>query len=498
MSTPSLKLNALSNWASLAVNVLIGLLLTPFIIRSLGKTGYGVWTLVCSFVGYYGMLDLGVRSAVTRYIARYSVQRDGKALNEVANTALVMFCSVGSLALVFSFLLAGPLADFFKIDPAHRTDFVRLVWILGVTTCISFPSGVFSAIVTAREHFVAKNVVVVLEESMRAVLTVLFVTAGWGLVGVGMAPLTAAVAGAVCNLVLFRRYAGDIRVRLRYAEKKTLGMLLTYGGVTTVIVIADILRINLDSFVIGRWVGVEAVGVYGVAALVIRYMARVITSGMGVLNPRFASLEGRGDTERLQTLLLRSLRVAGILSLGMSFLAATFGPRFIVIWAGEEYAGAVPVLIILSTSYAFALAQNPGIALMYAVNKHHYYAFYTILEAIANVVLSILLATRYGIIGVALGTAIPLLAVKCLVMPIYVSKIGGVTLSQYLKAFYLPVLVISLFVLASYALDLKTLLVHCPLIEYVLIFVAFGVAYLTASFLSLSHFKPKARPHIGS
>ena len=65
MANPSLKVNALSNWVSLGVNVIIGFVLTPFIIRSLGKTGYGIWTLVCSFVGYYGLLNLGVGSAIT-------------------------------------------------------------------------------------------------------------------------------------------------------------------------------------------------------------------------------------------------------------------------------------------------------------------------------------------------------------------------------------------------------------------------------------------------
>ena len=87
---PSLKINSISNYASLFVQIAVGFFLTPFIISHLGQTGYGIWVLVGSFVGYYGLLNLGVSSAIVRYIARYSAQKNTSSLNETANTALVM------------------------------------------------------------------------------------------------------------------------------------------------------------------------------------------------------------------------------------------------------------------------------------------------------------------------------------------------------------------------------------------------------------------------
>ncbi len=63
---PSLLINALSSWAGLGVNIVVGLLLLPFVVAKLGQTGYGVWMLVGSIIGYYGLLDLGVSSAVSR------------------------------------------------------------------------------------------------------------------------------------------------------------------------------------------------------------------------------------------------------------------------------------------------------------------------------------------------------------------------------------------------------------------------------------------------
>ncbi len=64
-------------------------------IAHLGTGGYGIWVLVSSFVGYYGLMNLGVGSAVTRYVARYAGQGDMQELSKVASTAMLMFCCTG-------------------------------------------------------------------------------------------------------------------------------------------------------------------------------------------------------------------------------------------------------------------------------------------------------------------------------------------------------------------------------------------------------------------
>jgi len=478
MRKPSLKINALSNWAALATSIAVGFFLTPFIIRSLGVSGYGIWTLVMSFVGYYGLLNLGIGSAITRYIARYSAQGNRKALSEVASTVLVMFTITGTLVIVVSFAFADAIATFFNVEAADRSHFSNLVRIVSITVGLSFPGSVFAGIVTAREHYVAKNVTVVFQEIFRAGLTVLFLNLGWGILGVGLAPLISETMGGVINFVLFRVFAADIHLRMVCVHWNTLRMLLVYGGVTTIISIADIMRINLDSFVIGKWMTMDAVGIYGVAALLIRYMMKVIASATGVLGPRFASLEGRGDHAEIIQLLLRSLRIAALLSFGMAFFAIAFGPRFILLWAGEPYGAAVPVLVIISIAYASALSQNPSLGLMYALNKHHYYAFYTLIEALANVGLSILLVRHYGIIGVALGTAVPMLIVKCVIMPIYVSRIANVPLRAYLRAFALPGLSVVILSVVFYACRLDTVVLHRSVAWYLTVLGAFGAGYV--------------------
>lgn len=463
---PSLKINAISNWATLGVNIVIGFLLTPFIISHLGKNGYGIWTLIGSFIGYYGLLNLGVGSAVMRYVARYAGQGDEKALNETVSTAILMFCCTGALTIVISFFIAGPLARFFNVKPEHFNDFRYVVWIIGLATGFGFPGSVFGVVVRAHERFIVANFASIATTLVRVCLVVYLLLSGMGLLGVAFATLGTQLFAFAANYFLCRYFTSWVHVRFASAKLRVLRMFIVYGGITVVISIADIMRLNLDRCVIGKMVGLTDVGVYSVAALIIRYMTQLVTSGMGVLVPRFAALDGVKEHTKLQSLFLRSLSLSAILAFGSSMLAIIFGGRFITWWVGKEFDGAIPVLMIIAIAYAFALSQNPSIGLMYALKKHHYYAIATIIEAVANVVLSILLAPKYGIIGVALGTAIPMLIVKVFVMPVYMSRIVGINILSYLKPFVTPCILAGFMIVLSHILGAFKFLGECKPIVF--------------------------------
>ena len=50
--------NIFSNWASYLVTAVVGFFLAPYVVHQLGNTGYGLWTLVLSLTGYFGLLTL--------------------------------------------------------------------------------------------------------------------------------------------------------------------------------------------------------------------------------------------------------------------------------------------------------------------------------------------------------------------------------------------------------------------------------------------------------
>src|SRR6266853_2852940 len=79
----------------------------PFIVHSLGDRMYGIWALVATLVGYYGLLDLGLSSAVSRYLAAALGAGNQEQCNRVFNTSLRIFAALGVVVLVVGCISAA-------------------------------------------------------------------------------------------------------------------------------------------------------------------------------------------------------------------------------------------------------------------------------------------------------------------------------------------------------------------------------------------------------
>ncbi len=436
---PSIKLNALSQWFSYGVNALTMLALTPFIVHKLDVAGFGVWRFALTFVGYYGFLNIAVSSSVTRYVARYAGNGDEKSLNETVSTALAIYGFSAVIAVLVSFTFAGDIVGFFdKTPPDLITDFKHVIWILGVTTGVGFIMSLLGAIVGAHEHYVAVSLTGVGINLLRAGLTVLFLMKGLGLVGVAWANLIPTVVGIPINYVICRCLAPAAKITVRYARWDVLRTLTVYGATAVVIVLADMLRTQIDSTVIGKLLGFEEVAIYSIAGSLLSQIVSFTIAGLGVLTPRFAHLDGKGHMEELQRLFVKSLHYSALLGFGLCTLAFIWGGNFIRLWVGPTFNRSIPVLWILALAWITDLAQCPAVGMMYALNKHRFYAGACMLEGVLKLGLTLILVKHYGIIGAAVASAVAMVTLRVLVQPIYVAPIVGLSLREYLEPFLLP------------------------------------------------------------
>ncbi len=488
-SQPSVVINALSTWVFAVINILVVLLLTPFVIGMLGQNGYGIWVLVQSFSGFYGLINVGAAAAITRYVAAYASQKEYESLNEVAGTALAMFCVTALAVASIAFFLGGPLAGFFNgVDEENVVQFKHVVWIIGASVGVGFISGVFGGILAAHERYVLCNLLNLGITLLRVFLTVLFLLLGKGLIGVAFASLFSTIVGLLVFFWACKKVLPHVSVRFSSAKWRVWRTLIIYGSGSFLVVVADRLIIDVDNVVIGRWVDVDSIAIYGIAAIIVRRVLRLISSGLSVLTPRFAALEAKGHYDEIRALFLKSQTLSTLISFGACTLLFTFGERFIVLWVGEAFQMSSVVLMILLVSYAISLSQNPSIRLMYAVNKHYYYALATIIEGILNITISIALVKRYGIIGVAWGTTISTLIIKVLFQPIYVSRLIGISLWQYLKFLVIIPVISASMIIPANLWGLQNWLSSYEWLGLVVMVGVGGIAYVLVSALAVRLF----------
>ncbi|MHC4543151.1 MAG: oligosaccharide flippase family protein [Planctomycetota bacterium] len=419
---PSLVINAVSNWIALGVNLIVGFLLIPYIIKRLGVAEYGIWTLIISIIGYYGLLDMGVTAAIMRYVARYAGQKDYRALNEAVNTALSIFAAVGCLVIVMSVFAAEPLARFFNIESGVYMSFKWVVWLLGITTGFTFTHSVLGVVILAHERFVIGNTIRIILTVLRAAASVTVLYYGGGLIGLGWVYAGIAILAITANLIVINLYFKHVKIRIGKFNKTLARALLSFGFFSFVIKIGMLLRTKLGAVVIGKFLDMDSVGVYGVSALLFAYLARLTISCSGVTQPRLAALAGQDSGKIFADVVLRYSVFVANFTVGTALVAFLLCKDFLRIWLPENFKD-INTTAMAFYILVFGLVPNliSGVSsnALEALKKHPYCALQTIIEMAANLILSVLLVVRFGIIGVAIGIAIPAFMAKLVSQSIY-------------------------------------------------------------------------------
>jgi O-antigen/teichoic acid export membrane protein len=417
---------------NMAAAALVSLLIMPFVIHKLGDRLYGVWALVATFVGYYGLFELGLSPAVVRFFSKGIGEGDEVECNRVFNTALRIYSALAVVALGASVLIAF-MAPWITRNTEDATLLRKLMLILGVTLAIQFPSRVFTGVLQAYWRYDRIATLDLLSLIFRTTLVIAVLLAGYKVLGMALAALAATLPSLVLSVHFTFKEAPFLRIDSAYWRGATAKLLFSFSGFSLIIHLSDLLRFQVDNFVVATFVSLAAVTHYRIGGALGQYFYGFMEAFMGSFIPVFSRKEGAKDYEGIRRILIFTSRLA---ICGASFIAfgmIAWGKPFIARWVGPQYLDAYPVLVVLVLSYYFALAQAPGVNLIFGMSKHKLLALLTLVEGLANLGLSIVLARKYGMIGVAVGTLIPITISKIIIQPIYVCRVAGMDYFKYVR-----------------------------------------------------------------
>jgi O-antigen/teichoic acid export membrane protein len=239
---------------------------------------------------------------------------------------------------------------------------------------------------------------------------------------------------------------------LFFVNKESFLELWNYGIFGFFANIADRIIFFTDTFVIGAFINSVAITYYSIGASVMPYLARVISSVTWPLLQIAIGYDSLRAENEMEKLYMRGSRYVGALvGLIISSLFVA-GEDFIKNWMGEKYFTGTPfassgvILFILLTSHFFFLSQSLGRQIIFARRKNKNYALILGVEAACNLILSIVLVKKYSIVGVAIGTLIPMMITDGIVVPWYVSKLVSVNFLVFLIKSSIPNVILTIIV----------------------------------------------------
>src|SRR4051812_22980677 len=141
--------NVASNWTGFLVNAAVTLALTPYLLHSLGVGRYGIWILASSIVGYYGLLDVGIRAGVTQHLTRFIAIRDFRRASEVISTAVVLLSMLAVVMVMLSLAAALFVPRLFEFEADTAREAAWCILFVGTSSAVQFAFAPFGAVFLA-------------------------------------------------------------------------------------------------------------------------------------------------------------------------------------------------------------------------------------------------------------------------------------------------------------------------------------------------------------
>ncbi len=437
--------------ADVATQVLAALWITPLLIHALGPR-YGVWVIVLTLVSYIDIFDLGLTSAVTRYVSRALGRNDLDEARDTVRSAFSLLAIFGGGCLLIVAALAWG-APFFIRDAAQSGPVRSLILILGCTVALSFPTRVFTGVLEAFVRYECTTFTSIARTVLTNLALAAVLRAGGGLVPVVLVSASGGLLQRALNYFFARRTLPGMKLFPLRSAAASRASLLSYGGKNFQMKLIELVRFRIDNLVVAGFLGAAQVPAYSIGMSLIRYFREFIECFGGVLMPVFSHADGSGNRDRLRAQFSAATKASAVLSTFVAGSLALYGDFFIARWLGPGFRDSYLVMLLLAGPFLIAMAQNPGIYMLYGLSKQDRLLRLNIAEAFLNLALSLLLVTRLGIFGVALGTAISLLLTKLFVQPYILCQESGLPLrAYYLEMLALPMLVTAAPMLAFYAL----------------------------------------------
>lgn len=388
---------------NLIITIVISFFMMPFLIHNLGDETYGLWVLIGSLMGYYMVVDFGLLSATQRFLAKHLDNSD--ELSEVINTS---FC-VLSIMSCFAFVLTVGLwsiADSLITNQSFVPTLETLILILGLKTILTLPFMVFNGMLSAKLRFDIASYIEIGKNIIRTALVILYVTQDYGIITLAIITLLTELAAFMVIFFCAYKIYPEAKYGLKHYNSSTAKNLFQFGKYTFLSETSNLLKFKVDDVVISKFIGLAAITTYAVAFSLFNYAGQFISNLVGGLVTIFTTNIKHGN-QALRSKLLLFTEICTLVATYFSVMMLLLGNSFITLWVGDGYAESYDVLFIFCFILLITASTRVCVPLIYALAVHKRLAYWNLIEGVLNLIISIILAQKYGVIGVAIGSLIP-------------------------------------------------------------------------------------------
>lgn len=439
-SSKQIRYGALLSYASIFINIIAGILYTPWMIKQIGQADYGLYSLSLSIIGFF-TIDFGLGESVARFLSKYNIENQHEKKKDFLGITFKLYLVIDILiliSLVIIYLFAGKIYAELTVGELEK---FRVVFIIASFYAIgSFPFQPLKGILISHEQFVFSKTMDVVHRILTVSTLIIVLLMGFRLYAL---VIVNAVTGFITiGLKLYYVFNKKlIDVNLKAWNYELLKEVFSFSVWISIIVIAQRFIFNITPTVLAAFSGSEEIALFSIASTMEGYVWFIAAALNGLFLPKVTKLlHVNNSLQEIQRLMIKVGRIQLII-FGLIFSGfLTLGEEFIELWLGSSFASAYLITILLISPSMFTLTQQIGNTVLVAKNLVKYQSFGVIITSLVSIILSLLLSSKYGALGAGIAIFTGTLFGSVIIMNLVYSKILNINVITFFRECHLKII----------------------------------------------------------
>lgn len=437
MPVNQLKAGVVLNYVVIFLNTVVGLLYTPYMLRMMGQSEYGLYSLVASVIAYLTVLDLGFGNAIVRYTAKFRAEKKTEEQYEMFGMFFLLYLVIGIIAFGIG------LGLYFNVDTLFGNTMTsvelgraRIMMLLLVANlAFTFPMSIWGSIIQAYEDFVFQKSLNIIRIILNTAVMIGLLHFGYKAVAMVVVQTIFNVLTLVVNFIFCRRKLNiHIYFRFKHFHWGFLKEVAIYSFWIFLNAIMDRVYWSTGQFVLGAMVGTVAVAVFAIAIQLEGMYMQFSTAISSVFLPKVTAMVATNRSRKeISDLFIRTGRIQYIVLAYILSGFIIFGRQFIELWAGAGYSDAYIISLLFFIPLTVPLIQNLGITILQARNEMKFRSVLYIIIALVSLAMQIVLTRYFGGIGCAMGVSGALVVGQILIMNVYYRRRQDLDIKTFWK-----------------------------------------------------------------
>lgn len=440
------------------------LLITPYILKTIGKQQYGIWALAGVITSYAQLSDFGITESLVKFAAEYHAKRDSVSLNRLVNSAMVVLLFFAALVgCILTMTLPFIIKDILNIPASFQAETLLIFRVAVFIFLFNLIMGVFATLVISSQQIGYTCSINVATSVVGFFATIFFLQMGLGLRSLIATNAFVALFIALFNMFIAFRLFPDLQFNFRkWVDKAMIKQIFTFSWKVQTASISQIMIFQIDRILLSRYLGLEAVAYYEIGSNAAYYARSFLSVLFAPMVSAVSAMNIKNDQALITGLYHRSFKFLVMLAVPFTLLVIAVAAPFIKMWMGTGFALSAITLQLLMPAYLINILTSPGTYILNGMNRPDVAMRSALFAGITNMVICFVLVKTVGYFGLIIGISISLVTSAGYFISMLHNVLPDIEWSTYKTVFLKPLALSLPAALSLYYLDFYWSLASFP------------------------------------